>query len=90
MHYGYVSIREENLGHFILSLLMHPDMVPSLAFVSWLENICEEDGVLTKLLVDAGAVLYVLTNTPQALMGGETDSESFPFSSIHLSSLLLM
>jgi Asp-tRNA(Asn)/Glu-tRNA(Gln) amidotransferase A subunit family amidase len=40
-------------------------------YASWIGRISKEDAVLTKLLKDAGAVVYVKTNVPQTLMSGE-------------------
>ncbi|GAA6012111.1 hypothetical protein JCM11491_001754 [Sporobolomyces phaffii] len=43
-----------------------------MGYVGWLNRISEKDSVLAKLLSEQGAVFYVYTNVPQALMSGET------------------
>lgn len=43
-----------------------------MGYVAWLDRYENHDSVLTKLLRNAGAVLYVKTNVPQTLMLGET------------------
>lgn len=44
----------------------------SMGYVAWLGKYETEDSILTALLRKAGAVFYVKTNVPQALMFGET------------------
>lgn len=44
----------------------------SMGYVSWLGKYEKEDSILTALLRKAGAVFYVKTSVPQALMFGET------------------
>jgi amidase len=37
-------------------------------YVSWVGKVAERDAVLTEILLECGAVLYVRTNVPQTLM----------------------
>lgn len=37
-------------------------------YVSWIGQVAERDAVLTEILIECGAVLYVRTNVPQTLM----------------------
>jgi Amidase len=46
-------------------------------YASWIGRISKEDSVLTKILKDAGAVLYVKTNIPQTLMSPEVSVSVF-------------
>ena len=39
-----------------------------LGYVSWVGKVAERDAVLTEILIECGAVLYVRTNVPQTLM----------------------
>jgi Asp-tRNA(Asn)/Glu-tRNA(Gln) amidotransferase A subunit family amidase len=39
-----------------------------LGYVSWVGKVAERDAVLTEILLECGAVLYVRTNVPQTLM----------------------
>lgn len=39
-----------------------------LGYAAWIGKYAEDDAVLVKLLLQAGAVLYVRTNVPQTLM----------------------
>lgn len=43
-----------------------------MGYVAWLGKYEKEDSILTALLRKAGAVFYVKTSVPQALMFGET------------------
>ncbi len=47
----------------------HPS---SVGYVAWAERKEDEDSVITALLRQAGAVLYVKTNVPTSLMHGDT------------------
>ncbi|TFY81574.1 hypothetical protein EWM64_g2435 [Hericium alpestre] len=43
-----------------------------MGYASWIGKYSEKDSVLTEILYDCGAVLYVRTNVPQTLMYPET------------------
>ncbi|RPD62973.1 general amidase [Lentinus tigrinus ALCF2SS1-6] len=49
----------------------------TMGYAAWIGKYAEEDSVLVKLLLQAGAVLYVRTNVPQTLMWGETHNNVF-------------
>jgi amidase len=42
-----------------------------MGYVSWIGRVAERDAVLTEILIECGAVLYVRTNVPQTLMWPE-------------------
>ncbi|KAI0757030.1 general amidase [Daedaleopsis nitida] len=48
-----------------------------MGYAAWIGKYAEDDAVLVKLLLQAGAVLYVRTNVPQTLMWGETYNNVF-------------
>lgn len=48
-----------------------------MGYAAWIGKKETEDSVLTTLLLNAGAVLYVKTSVPQALMVGETINNVF-------------
>lgn len=43
----------------------------STGYAAWIGKYAQEDAVIVKLLVQAGAILYVRTNVPQTLMVNE-------------------
>ncbi|KAF8264302.1 general amidase [Lactarius quietus] len=43
----------------------------TMGYVSWIGRVAERDAVLTEILIECGAVLYVRTNVPQTLMWPE-------------------
>ncbi|OJJ59809.1 hypothetical protein ASPSYDRAFT_78137 [Aspergillus sydowii CBS 593.65] len=49
----------------------------TMGYAAWIGREDAEDSVLTTLLFNAGAVLYVKTSVPQALMVGETINNIF-------------
>ncbi|KAH9944410.1 general amidase [Epithele typhae] len=49
----------------------------TMGYAAWIGKVAEDDAVLVKLLVKAGAVLFVRTNVPQTLMWGETANNVF-------------
>jgi amidase len=49
----------------------------TLGFVSWVNQPAEYNSTLVEMLRDAGAVLYVKTTTPTAMMIAETVSNTF-------------
>ncbi|OJJ02481.1 hypothetical protein ASPVEDRAFT_62508 [Aspergillus versicolor CBS 583.65] len=49
----------------------------TMGYATWIGKKNTEDSVLTTLLLNAGAVLYVKTSVPQALMVGETINNVF-------------
>jgi amidase len=48
-----------------------------MGYVSWIGKKDTEDSVLTTMLLNAGAVLYVKTSVPQSLMVCETVNNIF-------------
>jgi amidase len=46
-------------------------------FVSWVGRIGEDDALLLQILYNAGAVFYVRTTEPQALMHLETSNNLY-------------
>ncbi|KAI0374200.1 general amidase [Pilatotrama ljubarskyi] len=49
----------------------------TMGYAAWIGKVAEDDAVLVKLLLRAGAVLFVRTNVPQTLMWGETNNNVF-------------
>ncbi|KAJ7708742.1 general amidase [Mycena rosella] len=49
----------------------------TMGYVGWIGNVSKENSVCAQLLLDQGAVLYVRTNIPQALMFGESRNNVF-------------
>ncbi|KAI0361660.1 general amidase [Trametes cingulata] len=49
----------------------------TMGYAAWIGKVADDDAVLVKLLVRAGAVLFVRTNVPQTLMWGETNNNVF-------------
>ncbi|KAH9849789.1 general amidase [Lenzites betulinus] len=49
----------------------------TMGYAALIGQIAEDDAVLVKLLLRAGAVIYVRTNVPQTLMWGETHNNVF-------------
>ncbi|KAJ7132211.1 general amidase [Mycena epipterygia] len=49
----------------------------TMGYVGWIGNVSKENSVCAQLLLDQGAVLYVRTNIPQALMFGEAVNNVF-------------
>ncbi|KAF7309527.1 Amidase domain-containing protein [Mycena indigotica] len=49
----------------------------TMGYVGWIGNVSKENSVCAQLLLDQGAVLYVRTNVPQALMFGESVNNVF-------------
>ncbi|KAI0639369.1 general amidase [Trametes polyzona] len=49
----------------------------TMGYAAWIGKVAEDDAVLVKLLLRAGAVLYARTNVPQTLMWGETYNNVF-------------
>ncbi|KAI0669931.1 general amidase [Trametes maxima] len=48
-----------------------------MGYAAWIGKVAEDDAVVVKLLLQAGAVLFVRTNVPQTLMWGETYNNVF-------------
>jgi len=42
-------------------------------YITWTDNVADEDALMVKLLKDAGAVIHVRTNQPQTLMVRQTN-----------------
>lgn len=47
----------------------------SVGYVSWIGNIATENAIIADILTDAGAVLYVKTQLPLALMLTDTKNK---------------
>ncbi|KAF5529758.1 acetamidase-A, partial [Fusarium napiforme] len=61
------------LASRLLSTIPHQDgLETTMGYVSWIGKKETEDSVLTTMLLNAGAVLYVKTSVPQSLMVCET------------------
>nr|GAT56599.1 predicted protein [Mycena chlorophos] len=49
----------------------------TMGYVGWIGNISKKNSVCAQLLLDQGAIFYLRTNVPQALMFGEADNNIF-------------
>ncbi|THV54386.1 hypothetical protein BGAL_0028g00420 [Botrytis galanthina] len=67
-----ISLKDQFRIKVSCSFCVHQGLETSMGYVSWLGKYEDDDSILVKLLLKAGAVFYMKTSVPQSLMCCET------------------